>query len=32
MSVLFRMTGVPGCDGAYGSHPAYFVVWFKGAK
>jgi Carboxypeptidase regulatory-like domain len=31
-SVQFRMTGVPGCSGDFGQHPAYFVVWFKGAK
>ncbi|MEO7457649.1 MAG: carboxypeptidase regulatory-like domain-containing protein [Gemmatimonadaceae bacterium] len=31
-TVLWRFTGVPGCDGTPGRHPPYFVVWLKGAK
>jgi hypothetical protein len=31
-TILYRMTGVPGCDGNPGQHPAYYVLWLKGAK
>ncbi len=30
-TVADRMTGVPGCMGDRQSHPAYYVLWFKGA-
>ncbi len=31
-SVIYRMAGVPGCNGELGEHPAYYVLWFKGGK